>query len=298
MKTATVSCSAALKDGRVERVDGAGNFRNRATGGVGFFDIAVQRGGAFEVQIRAGRFALVFERAREGGAAGGQEGRGAFGFGGVFFGCAARKARRQAHLHFRVDAAGKGRIAADFDLAAAKEEKIQKRFKKSIGRAARGEWTEVETARAGTPRNIGARIGAGPVELDQRGRAETHAAAVFARPQSARLLVMRERLLERRAGDAKTNAAGVGGEIDALGRRVERAHQQAHAAAQVRRTQKQGPRRGEVRAGLDEHDSGTRGQRVEKFVGGGRVKRHGAITREQDLSIHGRPVKWRDCTMN
>jgi hypothetical protein len=79
----------------------------------------VKCGGALEIQLFAGFLALFFDGGTQGAATGLQELYQALDFEVVVFLGAARKTGRKAHFHFRVQAAGKRGIAADFDLATA-----------------------------------------------------------------------------------------------------------------------------------------------------------------------------------
>ena len=78
---------------------------------------------------------------------------------------------------------------------------------------------------------------------------------------------MHQGLLERRAGEAEADAAGVRGQVNALGGGwigIARAEKQAQPAAKIGRAQQQRTRSGKLRARLDEHDGGPGRQRAEE----------------------------------
>src|SRR5579864_4364511 len=92
----------------------------------------MQRGGSLEIQRFAGAFPLVFQRITQRASTAVQELHQLLYFGVVLFFAAARETWRQAHFHLRVDAAGKSRIAAYFDLAAADLKKIKRAARKGF----------------------------------------------------------------------------------------------------------------------------------------------------------------------
>src|SRR5260370_9046620 len=64
----------------------------------------------------------------------------------VFFFCAAREARGEAHFHFGIEAAGKRGIAADFDLAAPHFEQIEDAFSECLRGPARCDGSIIRAA--------------------------------------------------------------------------------------------------------------------------------------------------------
>ncbi len=107
-----------LQNHRVEVLNPARKFRLAAQNLIQLFHFFMEGGGAFEVQLLAGFFALLLYRGPERAAASFEELDQPLNFDVVLLFCAAREARGEAHFHFRVEAAGKRGIAADFDLAA------------------------------------------------------------------------------------------------------------------------------------------------------------------------------------
>ena len=128
-----------LEGDGVEILDAARQFGAEAESIVEFLDAFVERGGALEVELGAGAFADFLDGDAERIAAGVEKLHEAANFSGVFLFGAAGKARREAHFHFRVNAAGKRRIAANFDLAAANFEKVESLLGESVGGLARRE---------------------------------------------------------------------------------------------------------------------------------------------------------------
>src|SRR5579863_3407516 len=115
-----------LENDGVEIGDAASEFGTKAQRGVEFFEALVELSGALEIEIGAGAFAVVFDRGAQRVAVGVEKLDEALDFGVVFLFGAAREARREAHFHFGVDAAGESGIAADFDLAAAHFEQVER----------------------------------------------------------------------------------------------------------------------------------------------------------------------------
>src|SRR5580700_3146391 len=83
------------------------------------------------VEIGAGALAVVFDGGAERVAVRVKELYQPLHFGVVFLLGAAGKARREAHFHFGIDAAGESGIAANFDLTAAHFEEIERLLGKS-----------------------------------------------------------------------------------------------------------------------------------------------------------------------
>src|SRR3989441_13378836 len=103
----------------------------------------------------------------------------------LFRSCAARKARREAHFHFGIDATGKRRVPPDFNLAAPHFEKIERAFGERLRGAPRCKWTVVCATR-GHARfvnwdascHIAPRIGVPEIHLQHRGWPQAHQVAV------------------------------------------------------------------------------------------------------------------------
>ena len=158
--TAMVCCSAA----RCRITTSSSSIRRAISGiaaqcGGNFFEALVQCGGAFEIESFACRFAFALEIFGERGAGGFERFENAADFHVVFLFGAAGEARREAHFHFRINAAGKIGIAADFDLAAANLEEVEKAFAEIFGEAARGEWPEIKSfVAANAAGDVAARI--------------------------------------------------------------------------------------------------------------------------------------------
>ncbi len=116
---------SALENDGVEIGDAAREFGAEAQGGVELFDALVELRGALEIEIGAGAFAVGFDRGSERVAVGVEKLHEALDFGVVFFFRASGEARREAHFHFGIDAAGESGIAANFDLATADFEEVE-----------------------------------------------------------------------------------------------------------------------------------------------------------------------------
>src|SRR5690242_6716560 len=135
----------ALQNHGVQVLNPPRDFRPAAQDFVQFFHFLVQRRGALEIQFLTGLFALFLESGSQRAAAGYKELHQAIYFDVVFFLRAARKARREAHFHFRINTAGKQGIAANLDLTPPNLEKIQRALSKSLRSAAGREWAVVRT---------------------------------------------------------------------------------------------------------------------------------------------------------
>src|SRR5258708_35927624 len=136
----------ALQNQRVEILNPPGEFGPSAQNFIEFLYFFVQRGGAFEVQLLAGALALFLYCGPERAAASFEELDQPLNFDVVLLFCAAREARGEAHFHFRVEAAGKRGIAADFDLAAPHFEQIEDAFSECLRGAARCEGSIIRAA--------------------------------------------------------------------------------------------------------------------------------------------------------
>ena len=99
------------------------------------------------------------------------------GFFGVALVGAALVARREAHLHLGVDAAGMARIGIEIVGAAAQQEQLQRLFGKALGRRARGKRPigPVGFALAGPVGDDDARIGIAAQIAHKGRRAQVHA---------------------------------------------------------------------------------------------------------------------------
>ena len=115
----------ALEDDGVQILNAAREIGFAAERVVQFFNALVNRGGALEVEIVAGFFALDLDCDAEGIAVGVEELHEAIYLGVVFLFGAAGEAGGEAHLHLGVEAARESGIATDFDLAAADFEEIE-----------------------------------------------------------------------------------------------------------------------------------------------------------------------------
>ena len=131
-----VLLSGTFKNDGVEVFESPREFRQPSQCFRRFLDAAMDRGGALEIERFAGRLALPLEFRGERGATRAQKGDDAAQFDVVFFFRASRKARREAHLHFGIHAAGIAGIAANLDLAAADFEQVEKPGSKCICRPA------------------------------------------------------------------------------------------------------------------------------------------------------------------
>src|SRR6266478_3034676 len=109
----------ALQDHRVEVLNPARKFRLAAQNLIEFFHFFMESGCAFEIELFAGFFALVLYGGAHRASGRFEELHQPLNFDVIFFFCAAREARGEAHFHFRVETAGKCGVTANLDLAAA-----------------------------------------------------------------------------------------------------------------------------------------------------------------------------------
>ena len=266
----------ALKNDGVEIGDAASDLGAEAQRGVNFFDAFVELRGALEIEIGAGAFAVVFDRSAERVAIGVEELHEALDFCVVFLFGAPGKARRQAHFHFGIDAAGESGIATDFDLAAAHFEEV----KSLLGKSERGfsgrEWAVVSASRgrAGfvdgdAARDVAARIGVAQADFQDGGRTQAREFAIALREEMLGVLIVREDLFERGTGEAIANAAREFAKIEPFAGGIGGAEEALQAAQILRANQK---RLGVFRARFDQADGGFGRQGGEKIFVAGRVE--------------------------
>lgn len=127
-----------MQDDRVEIGDAAGEFGTKAKSIVEFFEAFVECGSPFEVKIGAGALPVVFHNGAQRIAASVEELDEARDFYVIFLLAAAGKTGPETHFHFRIDAPGKRRVAANLDLAAPDLEKIERLLCESVGRFTAG----------------------------------------------------------------------------------------------------------------------------------------------------------------
>ena len=117
---------SALKNQRVQILNFSCQLRLAAQHIVQLFQLLVNYSGFLKIQLRAGGFSVLFQAGAQGIAGSFKKRDKASDFHVVLFFCAAGKAGCQAHFHFRIQAAGKSRIAPYFDLAATHFKEIEK----------------------------------------------------------------------------------------------------------------------------------------------------------------------------
>src|SRR6266852_55467 len=233
----------ALENDGVEILDAPRDFRQAAQDVADLVEAAMQRRSALEVERSARGFAFLLDFRGQRTPAGAEKTHHALDFRVVILFRAARKTRREAHFHFRINAARKRRVAADFDLAAPNLEEVQKFFGKRIGSAARRKWSVIQSAGrsarslvgADAARDVAARVGVRQIHFQQRRRAQPRQFLIPARKEPLRVLVIGEGLLETRAGQAVTNGSREFAKVEPLRRRVGRAEQALQAAPQIGR---------------------------------------------------------------
>src|SRR6266568_1924819 len=241
----------ALENDGVEILDAPRDFRQAAQDVADLVQAAMQRRRALEVERSARGFAFLLDFRGQRASAGAEKTHHAQDFRVVILFRAARKTRREAHFHFRINAARKRRVAADFDLAAPDLEKVQKFFGKRIGGAARRKrpviqsvgWSARGLVGADAARDVAARVGVRQVHFQQRWRPQPRQFLIPAGKDPLRVLVIREGLLEARAGQAVTNGSREFAKVEPLCRRVRRAEQAFEAAPGRRKNPRRAPRR-------------------------------------------------------
>ncbi len=230
----------ALENYGVEIRDATGKLGTEAQRVVEFFKALVKLRGALEIEIGAGAFTVVFDGGAQRVAVGVEKLHQPLNFGIVFLFGAAGKARREAHFHFGIDAAGKSRIAADFNLAAADFEQVES----LLGEGERG-FSGRERAvvspcyrRAGfvdsnAARDVAARIGVAQADFQHGGRTQAGEFAVALREKTLGMLIVGENLFKRGAGEAIANAAREFAQIEALAVGIGGAEEALQPAAQI-----------------------------------------------------------------
>ncbi len=213
----------ALENDGVEIGDAAGEFGAKAQRGVEFFEALVELRGALEIEIGAGAFTVVFDCGAQRVAVGVEELNEALDFGVVFLFGASGEARREAQFHFGIDAAGERGIAADFDLAAAYFEEVERLLRKSESRFS-GRERAVVRAGGGSAgfvdgnaaRDVAARISIAQADFQNGRRAQAREFAIALGEKMLGVLVVREDLFEGGAGEAVADAAREFAKIEAL----------------------------------------------------------------------------------
>src|SRR3989454_8356635 len=166
----------ALENDGVEVLDAPRDFRQAAQDVADLVEAAMQRRRALEVERSARGFALLLDFRGQRASSGAEKTHHAQDFRVVILFRAARKTRRKAHFHFRINAARKRRVAADFDLAAPDLKEVQKFFGKRVGGAARRKRSVIQSAGrsargfvgADAARDVAARIGVRQIHFQQR----------------------------------------------------------------------------------------------------------------------------------
>ena len=211
----------------------------------------MNRRGSLEIERFACRLALALEFRRERCAARREKRDDAAHFRVVIFFRASREARRKAHFHFRIDAAGKTRIAANLDLAAPDFEQVEKSGSERIGRAARRERPKIKSVRADAPRGVAARIRVREADLEHGGRPQPHALAIPRGPKPPRVLPVQKTQFKRRPHDAVAHARRKFAQIQPLRSRIGRPEQARKPLPQIRCAQQVRLRANQFRARLD-----------------------------------------------
>src|SRR4029077_6137767 len=104
----------------------------------------------------------------------------------VFFFRAPRETGRQAHLHLRINASRKFRIAPNFDLAAPDFEKVEKAFRKHLRALSRSKRAEITSAiRRNPSRHITSRVFIAEIDLQYGWRSQPQQIAITLRKSSA-----------------------------------------------------------------------------------------------------------------
>ena len=197
-----------------EAVEAVHDFRKLRNHRFELLQLRVHRGGGFEFQAGGGLVARGGNFAHQRLAARVEEGFDACDFGGVLLVGAALEAGREAHLHFRIDAAGKSGVGIQFLDAAADLEEVERVVGELFGRGARGKRAVIDALRAAQVRGDGdARVAVFQAEASQRRGAEAQAILVSLGENRAQGLVEDESGFEIRAGgrvldDAQRGRAG------------------------------------------------------------------------------------------
>ncbi len=182
----------ALKNYGVEIGDAAGKLGAEAQRVVEFFEALVELRGALEIEIGAGAFTVVFDGGAERVAVGVEKLHETLDFGVVFLFGASGKARREAHFHFGIDAAGESGIAANFDLAAADFEEVESLLGKSERGFSGREGAVVSACcrcagfvDGDAARDVAARIGIAQADFQDGGRTQAREFAISAAEKDA-----------------------------------------------------------------------------------------------------------------
>src|SRR6202521_2596237 len=117
-----------LQNHRVQVLNPPREFRPPAQNLIELLYFFVQGGCPFEIQLLAGFLTLLLNSRPERSPARFEKLHEPLYFDVVFFFRASRKAWREAHFHFGIEAAGKRRVAADLDLAATHFEQVEDPF--------------------------------------------------------------------------------------------------------------------------------------------------------------------------
>src|SRR5581483_2309844 len=148
----------------------------------------MDRGSAFEVQLGGGIIALSGNFADQRIARRLKERLHARNFEAVFIVGAALETRREAHLHFRVDAAGELRIGMEVLNAAPHLEKVERVVGELLGGSAGRKWSVVEvlaTKPAQARRDRRTRKFIFQMQFNQRREPQPQALRVFVRKRGA-----------------------------------------------------------------------------------------------------------------
>jgi len=234
--------AGALENHEIQILDSARQFRLATQGVVQLLEFFVNGAGSFEIEIFAGFVAFGFVGGAEGSAAGFEELDEAADFDVVFFFAATAKAWREAHFHFGVDAAGKGGIAANFDLATADFEEVEDTFGESVGGFSGGEGAVVRATGGcaccihwDPACGVTAGIGVAQIHFKDCGRAKAHHGAIFFGEELLCVLVVGERLFERGSCYSIADCCGKIAQVEAFAGGIERAEESLQAAAQILR---------------------------------------------------------------
>src|SRR5579859_2895105 len=104
----------------------------------------------------------------------------------VFFFRAPRETGRQAHLHLRINASRKLRVAADLDLAAPYFEEIEKALRKCLRTLPRSKRAEIKSAIPGDPpRHITPRVFVAQIHFQHSRRTQAQQVLITLRKSSA-----------------------------------------------------------------------------------------------------------------
>src|SRR5579859_1171034 len=123
----------ALQNHRIQCIHTLRYLRQAAKHAIYLIEFFMQGSRALKIRSFTRRFPFALHRSRHERPAGFQRLEYAIHFDVVIFLRTARKARREAHLHFRIYAPGKAGVAANLDLAAANLEKIEELIRERFG---------------------------------------------------------------------------------------------------------------------------------------------------------------------